>query len=74
MTNEEVLAQLEGRQFSTYRDLQEAVVSLFNQNLSRFPSGYTYRHVLEAAIKNNWIVRDTETQQFQVRVKAPIFA
>ncbi len=51
----DILHDLEGQEFRSYRELLDAVRKVFNQHVLEFPPGYTHLDVLEYGQKNNWI-------------------
>lgn len=54
-TSSAIFEQINGREFASYRLLEQHIVELFNKHLSEFPPHYTYRHVLEWGERHRWI-------------------
>lgn len=55
-TTSEFFGELNGREFSTYRSLEENVVTIFNKYRAKFPPQYSYRNLIEWGLQNKWIV------------------
>ena len=51
----ELLKPLNNRQYGTYRELQQHVLKEFNRRVAEVPPGYTYQHLIDWALQNNWI-------------------
>ena len=70
VTLEELFNELNGRDFATRRELETAVVDVFNRHVSELPVGFTYEDAIEAALVAGWL----DVSGFQghgVRVSLP---
>ena len=57
-----MFGQLDGKSFQTYRDFENAVLSVFNRHLAYVPPQYSYRQLIEWGLQNDWIVEGGEGQ------------
>jgi hypothetical protein len=55
VTLEELFCELDGRDFGTRRELEKAVVEIFNRHVSDLPVGFTYEDAIEAARESGWL-------------------
>ena len=55
LTFREILQELNGSEFNSDRELQEAVRQVFNRRVLDFPPGYTHFDVIKRGLDNNWI-------------------
>jgi hypothetical protein len=69
LSSRDLFRQLEGREFEDYVGLHDAVLQLFNENLTGFPPGYSYIQLIEWAKENNWI-RPANSKGFRISVEA----
>ena len=53
----ELMKPLDNTQYASYRELQERVLKEFNRRVGEVPPGYTYQHLIDWALQNNWIQR-----------------
>lgn len=53
-TSRDVLGQLE-QQYPNYDSFVSSLVDVFNQHVAEFPPGYTYRDLIELAMRRRWI-------------------
>ncbi len=60
-------AQLNGHEYETYRQLQEAVRVRFNERLADFPPQYSYLQLVEWGERQSWIV-PSEGTRFRIQV------
>lgn len=54
-TTEDLFREIDGKEYDSYRELEEAVIALFNQHLQDFPPHYSYRHAITWADRNRWL-------------------
>ena len=47
--------QLAGQEFGDHKLLEQAVVSMFDDHLTDFPPGYTYRNAIDWAERQGWL-------------------
>lgn len=57
-TTEDLFREMEGREFPSYRELEQAVIDLFNQHLQDFPPHYSYRDAIVWADRQRWLRPD----------------
>ena len=57
MSARELFTELNGAEFESFADLRAAILDRFNRNLTSFPPLYSYRELIDWAIRNNWIVK-----------------
>src|SRR5436309_3546986 len=53
-----VFNPLDGNEFEDRAELETRILTLFNDNIERFPPEYTYRSLLELGERKGWIHRD----------------
>jgi hypothetical protein len=51
---EDLFSEIDGKEFATRRELERAVVDVFNRHVSELPVGFTYEDALEAALSRGW--------------------
>lgn len=54
-TTEDLFREMDGREFPSYRELEAAVIDLFNQHLRDFPPHYSYRDAIVWADRHSWL-------------------
>ena len=47
--------EINGTDFKTYKDLQEAILAKFNEHLADFPPRYSYLQLIDWGTQNGWI-------------------
>lgn len=57
-SSRDLFAALDGQVFRTQRDLQTAVLELYNRHLADFPPDYGYVELVEWGISNGWVIPD----------------
>ncbi len=55
VTLDELFRELDGKDFATRRELEMAVVEVFNRHVSALPVGFTYEDAIEAARVAGWL-------------------
>jgi hypothetical protein len=63
---------LDGHHFDSRRDLERAVLEIFNEHVAELPIGYSYKDAIEGARLSGWL--DTNGGQgtgVTVRVQEP---
>ncbi|HLN97714.1 MAG TPA: hypothetical protein VK208_04570 [Pyrinomonadaceae bacterium] len=61
---------LDGHNFSSYRELEENILTVFNKYRGNFPPRYSYRDLIEWALDNQWIIEESNGR-FHVQLKSP---
>jgi hypothetical protein len=61
---------LDGHNFSSYRELEENMLTVFNKYRGNFPTWYSYRDLIEWAVDNKWIIKRGDGS-FRVQLKTP---
>jgi hypothetical protein len=54
-TTEDLFREMDGKEYPSYRELEKAVIDLFNQHLRDFPPHYSYRDAIIWADRNRWL-------------------
>jgi hypothetical protein len=54
-TTEDLFREIDGQEYGSYREFEQAVISLFNQHLHDFPPHYSYRDAIVWADRNHWL-------------------
>jgi hypothetical protein len=54
-TTEDLFRELDGQNYGSYRELEQAVIGVFNQHLEDFPPHYTYRDAITWADRRGWL-------------------
>ncbi len=67
ISSKDLYRKLEGRDYPTYRELHDAVLTVFNQHLTQFPPGYSYLQFLEWGKRKRWI-KSVNGSGFRVKV------
>jgi hypothetical protein len=63
----EFFSALDGQEYDTYRQLQEAVRRQFNEHLADFPPQYSYLQLIEWGERQRWI-RPADGARFRIQV------
>ena len=56
-TSRSLFRELDGRTFSTYRDLERQIREIFSSHIESFPGQYSPDRLLEFGERMKWIVR-----------------
>lgn len=54
-STEDLFREIDGEEYGSYRELEEAVIALFNAHLEDFPPHYSYRDAIVWADRNEWL-------------------
>jgi hypothetical protein len=54
-TIEDLFREMDGEDFESYREFEQAVIDRFNQHLDEFPPHYDYRDAITWADRNRWL-------------------
>lgn len=52
----DLFEDLRGKRFDNRRELEEAVVEVFNRHVSELPVGYSYMDAIDGARAHGWLV------------------
>lgn len=54
-TTEDLFREIDGKEYRSYRELEEEVIHLFNRHLGDFPPHYSYRDAIAWADHKRWL-------------------
>lgn len=68
VSSRDLFKPLDGREFDDYQQLQDAILSVFNQHLAAAPPRYSYLQLIEWGKRNSWIV-PADGQKFRISLE-----
>jgi hypothetical protein len=54
-TVEDLFLEMSGKEYPSYRELENAVITRFNAHLGDFPPHYSYRDAISWADRKRWL-------------------
>ncbi len=68
-TTRELYLKLNNAEYSTYGEMEDALIQLFNEHLASMPPQYSYLNLIRWGERNNWI-RRLNGHGFRIQVPA----
>ncbi len=62
----DLFEDLHGKRFENRRELEEAVVEVFNRHVAELPVGYSYMDAIDGARARGWLVTNGTPQGVRV--------